>query len=264
MNSFRKGTRAAIQGLLAVACLSSAVAVQAQVPKSKPVVTPPHAEDAERSGAVQPEPNDPAHQGVKVHGHWAIDVKNPDGAVAKHVEFENSLVVGGNGDNLLAYALTGYLSAADWALSLNNANSSETALCGQVCYGVNSSNSLMGQMFCSGSSSSRCTTGTSVKPILAGLGGGFATIKITGNITPASSGNITSVQTLMGGCTTPPLYVGDISISNMSPQVCQNSTLSSLPSGTFFYGPFTSTSSFTPIPVVAGQIVSITVTISFS
>jgi hypothetical protein len=234
--------------------------VQAQVPKTKTAVTPPHAEAPERSGAEQPEPNDRAHQGVKVHGHWAIDVKNPDGAVAKHVEFENSLVVGGNGDNLLAFALTGYLSAADWALSLNNANSSETALCGQVCYGVNSSTSLMGQFFCSGSSSSRCTTGTSVKPTIGGPGAS-ATIIITGNITPTSSGNITSVQTLMGGCA---LFLNKFYVSNMSPQACQNSTLSSLPSGTFLYQQFTSTSSFTPIPVVAGQIVSITVTISFS
>jgi hypothetical protein len=263
MNSFRKGTRTAILGALAVACLSAAIAVQAQVPKSKTVVTPPHAEDAERSSAEQPEPNDRAHQGVKVHGHWAIDVKNPDGAVARHVEFENSLVVGGGGDTLLAFALTGYLSAADWALSLNNANSSETALCGQVCYGVTSSNSLMGQFFCSGSHSSRCTTGTSVIP---NIGGFFkmAYITITGNITPTSSGNITSVQTLMGGCANQTLSLA-YTTATLSPQACQNSNLGTLTSGNvFFDGPFTSTSSFTPIPVVAGQIVSITVTISFS
>lgn len=29
---------------------------------------------------------------IKVHGHWAIDVRNPDGTLAAHHEFENSLV----------------------------------------------------------------------------------------------------------------------------------------------------------------------------
>jgi hypothetical protein len=31
------------------------------------------------------------HESITVHGHWTIEVKNPDGKVAKHVEFENSL-----------------------------------------------------------------------------------------------------------------------------------------------------------------------------
>jgi hypothetical protein len=30
-------------------------------------------------------------EGITVHGHWTIDVKNPDGKLVKHVEFENSL-----------------------------------------------------------------------------------------------------------------------------------------------------------------------------
>jgi hypothetical protein len=29
--------------------------------------------------------------GIKVHGHWTIEVRNPDGTLAKHSEFENSL-----------------------------------------------------------------------------------------------------------------------------------------------------------------------------
>jgi hypothetical protein len=33
--------------------------------------------------------------GIKVHGHWTIDVKNPDGSVASHREFENALAGGG-------------------------------------------------------------------------------------------------------------------------------------------------------------------------
>ena len=31
------------------------------------------------------------HEGIKVHGHWAIVIKNTDGSVASRHEFENSL-----------------------------------------------------------------------------------------------------------------------------------------------------------------------------
>jgi len=31
------------------------------------------------------------HDGINVHGYWTIEVRNPDGKVAKHMEFENQL-----------------------------------------------------------------------------------------------------------------------------------------------------------------------------
>lgn len=34
-------------------------------------------------------------EGIKVHGHWVIEVANPDGSVASHLEFENALMPGG-------------------------------------------------------------------------------------------------------------------------------------------------------------------------
>lgn len=34
-------------------------------------------------------------EGIKVHGHWTIDIKNPDGSLASHHEFENALVQSG-------------------------------------------------------------------------------------------------------------------------------------------------------------------------
>src|SRR5262249_34009856 len=33
--------------------------------------------------------------GIKFHGHWTIDVKNPDGSLASHHEFENALIGSG-------------------------------------------------------------------------------------------------------------------------------------------------------------------------
>jgi len=34
-------------------------------------------------------------EGIKVHGHWVIDVRNSDGTLASHTEFENALTAGG-------------------------------------------------------------------------------------------------------------------------------------------------------------------------
>ena len=35
------------------------------------------------------------HEGIKVHGHWVIDVRNPDGSLAQHRDFENALTLFG-------------------------------------------------------------------------------------------------------------------------------------------------------------------------
>lgn len=32
-----------------------------------------------------------SREGIKVHGHWTIEVRNPDGSIDKHVEFENAI-----------------------------------------------------------------------------------------------------------------------------------------------------------------------------
>jgi hypothetical protein len=44
-----------------------------------------------------------SHEGLKVHGHWTIDVRNPDGTLASHHEFENALTL--NGQQLLSRVL---------------------------------------------------------------------------------------------------------------------------------------------------------------
>jgi hypothetical protein len=48
-------------------------------------------EESESSVAEEKPSRDGSHEGIKVHGHWTIEVRNPDGTVATHREFENSL-----------------------------------------------------------------------------------------------------------------------------------------------------------------------------
>jgi hypothetical protein len=52
--------------------------------------------------------------GIKVHGHWVIDVKNPDGTVVQHRDFENSLAT----NNSLAFLLSGQAVAGGWEVDL--------------------------------------------------------------------------------------------------------------------------------------------------
>src|ERR1700689_5452346 len=43
---------------------------------------------------VPPDPEKPkkgSHEGIIVHGHWTLEVKNPDGTVVERREFENAL-----------------------------------------------------------------------------------------------------------------------------------------------------------------------------
>jgi hypothetical protein len=52
----------------------------------------------------------PGGEGIKVHGHWVLEVKNPDGKLVERREFNNSLVSGGasiSGDQILAALLSG-------------------------------------------------------------------------------------------------------------------------------------------------------------
>jgi hypothetical protein len=54
--------------------------------------------------------------GVKVHGHWTIVVRNPDGTVTDRRDFENSLAFGGA--YLLQNILGGTVTPGAWAISL--------------------------------------------------------------------------------------------------------------------------------------------------
>jgi hypothetical protein len=60
-------------------------------------------------------------EGVTVHGHWIIDVRNPDGSLASHVEFDNDLLqfgAGIGGHNALAAIMGRSRSVGLWQIRL--------------------------------------------------------------------------------------------------------------------------------------------------
>jgi hypothetical protein len=59
--------------------------------------------------------------GITVHGHWTIDIHNPDGALASHHEFENALVPV-SGATSLSGLLARSFAPTGWQLELSAAD----------------------------------------------------------------------------------------------------------------------------------------------
>jgi hypothetical protein len=60
-------------------------------------------------------------EGIKVHGHWTIDIKNQDGTLASQMEFENSLVPG-SGNQALSALLGGASAVVTVATELRDSH----------------------------------------------------------------------------------------------------------------------------------------------
>lgn len=113
----RAQTSAALAAKPATALSSSASLHTGNLPLSPAATTKP--------------PAGGAREGVKIHGHWTIDVRNPDGTLDKHLDFENglctlsSLVAGGGlnpqaGDVDLASLLFGNIVPGPWQIILDS------------------------------------------------------------------------------------------------------------------------------------------------
>lgn len=73
---------------------------------------------AEPAGGAQPE-------GIKVHGHWTINIRNSDGTLAAHHEIQNALVPVGGGEQLLAGMLARLFDHPVWQVTLMGSGSTQ-------------------------------------------------------------------------------------------------------------------------------------------
>jgi len=110
--------------------LAQTSAIAAATPGAKPAAALASSTSASPAkvpaspAAKSPSPG--PHEVTKVHGYWIIEVRNPDGKVAKHMEFENQLCTsfsaapyGGavpGGDSILSSLLAGTASAGAWSI----------------------------------------------------------------------------------------------------------------------------------------------------
>jgi hypothetical protein len=189
--------------------------------------------------ANEAKPSGGPAEGIKVHGHWIIDVRNPDGTLASHRDFENSLVPSG------AALLVGSLSRTSVTGLWTVVTGSNTApgACGSSAFctiaeptevGINNSNNLIVSAPTSGPNSGR--------------------IVLAGSFTAAGSATITTVSTTLDVCAVGVTATG-----------CNLSDLLNFPAGASQFTSFSFPANNLPVvPVVAGQLVQVTVVISFS
>jgi hypothetical protein len=243
-------------------------------PAARPADTPNYvfldaAPTAPAEQAAKPEGGGGDHEGIKLHGHWEINVKNADGTPAQHRVFENQLQY--DGTQYLTALISGWGVAGDYAIYFTNATatstgnpntdvvcpapSSTTTSTFPYCSIVQNVNTQPGIFHCM---HYVCVGGLTETPTF-GSGTGLPNVQMAGSITAPQAGAIVNVYVGFAGCnivsaTTPPPPTGPATIT---PVQCEASITDS-------YGGTMSGTTITPITVIGGQIIQITVTFTFS
>lgn len=220
---------------------------------------------SERTAGEEKSSGGSLYQGIKLHGHWTIEVRNRDGSLARHVEFENALDPGFTASNAFGQSVVvpggaSYLSgllSGQWSGPGNNAAPYlEIYLVGPA--GLNSlgidskAPCTQGGEFrgaciigpsCGGVQGGGLSCDLSITPV--GAAPVFTGVRLTGDVQATQNGQISMVLTIIfsPSCTA--------SFPN-----CGAPGIVSLTSSTNFPG--------APISVIAGQLIAVTVNISFS
>jgi hypothetical protein len=306
MKEMKKQSNSQSTRLLVVACnllLMLCTAQMAFAQQATPAQPQPN-QQATSAVAASPAANaaaaasKPESEGIKIHGHWVLEVKNPDGKLVERREFNNALVTGGSqlsGDQVLAALLSGNAAPGGMAIAFISGPTTTTGLdvssfcngsgapAGINCFGfymtksVTANNDATGQVI--GNGQSGLTGVVFFSPSV--------NIVLSGNYTvPAALGTlgvINAVETYAGGCI-PGAFSGSqyagygggrfsgTSVAfrqdNIAPTGCDiNTPIFSFPTQlTYGYaGAFTFTNiPGGSLPVTAGQIITVSVTISFS
>jgi hypothetical protein len=199
--------------------------------------------------AAKPRAGGP-QEGIKVHGHWSITVRNEDGSVASRTEFDNSLQFAGK--NLLTNILKQNSKPGRWTVILDNLSGTKACASGtfvafppDVCY-VTESDSLPATF--TGTNVSRNLSVTLVPDA-----NNVSSLVLSGSVKALQQGGIDRVGTTLGGC--------DISVA-----VCHvaEPIWSSSLGFSFAFVSVPVQGGTGPIPVQQGQTIDVTVKFSFS
>lgn len=203
-------------------------------------------EESETAAAEEKPSGDGRHEGIKVHGHWTIEVRNPDGTLVTHREFENSLA-SGQGAQALVALLSHTATLGYWQVGLYGPNcaSANYPWCTII-------ENIPGSFTANGVSNS-LTLSVKSAPVPVS---GASTLTLNGNVTPVNSTQISQVQTSFLLCT-----------PDTSPQACfpaANAPGASfgVPPLMFIYG--LTSANISAVSVQSGQLVQVTVVLSFS
>ena len=133
------------------------------------------------------------NEGIEVHGHWTIEVREPDGALVSHYEFENALLASG------ALSLGSFLSRQEtlgiWRVVLygtplvaGDAPCLDTGTPSE-CTVIESGSTLSGDQISKTLTVDVPTSGSNQGKLV-----------LSGNFTAGTDGNVGSVVTAVDGC----------------------------------------------------------------
>jgi hypothetical protein len=231
-----------LAGVLVLTVLGSMVAAQDKQAKTTTPSTRSaiDAESAAGKSAAGP------REGIKVHGHWTVEVRNADGSLASHTEFENALAQPGT--TLLSEFLGRTSIPGNWLVFLTDG--------GQ--FGACNAPPSTTPMKCVISepsdpgSANLIQTNTLIVTSSPAATNRSAQLVLTGNVTAGLDSSVAVVETGLAHCKR---------TSTAIPTTCAiyGSTPTFLGYETFSHAALT-----TPVPVKAGQIIQVTITFTFS
>lgn len=224
----------ALSGFLTPATWAQAPAAESGATGAAKKVSRALPANAPRAAA---KPQDSQQEGIKVHGHWVIEVRNPDGTLATRREFKNFLRTEGAGT--LARSLSRTNPIGEWIIFVFDATGS-TGPCGTT-----SSLKTCGIF--------EVTTSPGLLPfanieytpgLTVALDAATSSVVLTGTTRAMLSGVISKVATMLGRCP-----------AGTSTTGCSSTQ-------TFQF--FSEKGGFPAVNVQAGQSIDVTVRFTFS
>ncbi len=178
-------------------------------------------------------PSGPGVEGIKVSGHWTIEVRELDGRVVSRQEFENALQPAGSED--LARFLGRNATPGLFRVYLDSTSGNRPCS-----YGASDANCLIAE---SADTANLTAEPYLVKNLQVTLTSDFK-VRLSGTVTAQRNGNISNVGT----------YVLRCASSNAPSSPCTNGS----------WDPLTHKVLTTPVSVLLNQQVAVTVDISFN
>jgi len=283
----------AVAACLFMATLSVQTGVAQQSQPAKSIAIPSGPTAVTKTATEEEGPANPQGTGIKVHGHWVLDVKDAVGKVVQHRDFQNSLVAGPgltitSGDQILAGLLSGTASMDSLFISFVSgtipAQTDTSALCsagvvsppppaGVKCYAFVAPNS----QFVLRNPTDVYKAIVNFQGAVSGLGESVTfsptvAIILTGNF--IVSGGLTEIDVVQTYAT----YCSPYITSTNRPRLTQGVSAFNVDADSSFachdhggsggriaFGAITSTPLATPLANLStGQTITVTVTLSFS
>jgi hypothetical protein len=256
------------RGVLALATLVAMVFTLAGSSRAQAQSTKPQSARARESSPKG------QHEGITVHGHWTIEVRNPDGKVVTHREFENS-VVPGNGPEALETMILGVWVPQAYRVVLSGTSASQSPANAPAPCSYNSSPAtciIQENVPSSGPNAQTCPNGSQTifcnltrnpnslignyPSLVAGSPTSAQPITFTGSAIASEAGYVGEVTLLLTMC-----YNEVSSPGTTSPAACAAGTYAT--GTTIQLSGLTDTYLSSPVQVQSGQTVQATVVISF-